>query len=527
MAKVARWITPWAALGEAGSDYMDLPEAGGAVRWDGAGVLLLCLPDGKAVSVDGARASLRRVFQLDAVRSIFILALPLRPSARVALTVGSTTWQLTMPAMHDRPSETEEPATPAQYQAHALLARVLAVWARLRDVELCLADPATIWPRLAVQWLDAESHPAPRMDPIVSHARRLGRTLALLDRAPRRVLRRQHRPVPLDRVQEMDRRSMLWLVRQPGTSLVEQAGDRQRILAVAREQSFDTLENRVLHSYARLAHGVAREYDTRQRRGGAATAALRLEQVRRYSKTCRRLAADLRERGVREAPADATPNFVLQNNASYRSIWDAWRELLGRARVVDELWRWQARSWEEFCALAAVVALQSCPGARVIATSPLLFRDEQDQGRWLRHVNPLAVFYLPEEDVIVEVAFDPGYQGPLRYLGAPIWLRFGRLDDTHGFLRRCAIWPIWDAHGGLVDGEVERVERLLGAPLLTERPGGGIVVRPVADGHSAAVEHGPTGRAVGLAMSPEGEARVAGITLLREALLHALRGWPN
>jgi hypothetical protein len=111
----------------------------------------------------------------------------------------------------------------------------------------------------------------------------------------------------------------------------------------------------------------------------------------------------LAERGVIEATADAAPNFVLQNNANYRKVWDAWVDLLRRGRIVDDLWRWQARSWEEFCALALMVALQSIPSARAIATSPLEFREEQEQGCWVRHVNPLAVIFLPEQNITVEV----------------------------------------------------------------------------------------------------------------------------
>jgi hypothetical protein len=52
--------------------------------------------------------------------------------------------------------------------------------------------------------------------------------------------------VPVGRVQEIDRRAMLWFARQPGETLADRAGDDQRVLAVAREENFDTLENRVL-----------------------------------------------------------------------------------------------------------------------------------------------------------------------------------------------------------------------------------------------------------------------------------------
>ena len=61
-------------------------------------------------------------------------------------------------------------------------------------------------------------------------------------------------------MQEVDRQSMAWLIRQPGETIAERGGDRQRIQAVVREENFNTLENRILLSYAQMAHHVARDY---------------------------------------------------------------------------------------------------------------------------------------------------------------------------------------------------------------------------------------------------------------------------
>jgi len=519
MKAVVRWITPWAALGRSGADYAAPADADGAWRWIGGGALWLCVPNGTTISIDGGKPDYRLVMRLADQRSVFAIALPSRPSAGLVLSAGGTTWRLALPAIPDRPHEADEPTSENERAASALLARVKAVWARVRDIELCLANPATIWPRLTARWLDPTTLDPPMMDVIVRHARTLARTLALLHRAPRRVLRRRNSELPLGRVQEMDRRSMVWLVRQPGATLAERAGDRQRIMAVAREENFDTLENRVLHSYARLAAGVARDYAARQR---APATSGRAQLVRGFGKACRHAATDLRGAGVREAPADAIPNFVLQNNTNYQRVWTSWQELLQRNRILDRLWRWQARSWEEFCALAVVVALQSCDDAFVLATSPIAIRDEQDQGRLLRHANPLAVFHLVARDITVEVTFDPEFSGPLRYFAAPIWLRYGRVDDPMAFLRRCAVWPVWHAQGGLDDEEPDRVDRVLDAPDQPERPRGGIVVRPAAEGAPVQAAHSRAGRVACLTLGPEGVARADGIALLRGAILRAL-----
>jgi hypothetical protein len=331
------------------------------------------------------------------------------------------------------------------------------------------------------------------MDIIVRHAAVLARTLDELDRAPRRILRRTHQHIPVSRVQELDRRAMTWLVRQPGETLAERAGDRQRILAVAREENFDTLENRVLRAYAALGQQVAREYLERNR---VKRWTRRARKVDEFGRRCRRLSRDLAAKGVRVAEPGVTPNFVLQQNVKYHRVWNAWIELLAHNQVRDDLWRWQARSWEEFCGLAVTVALIKVPGARLVASAPLTFLHEQNRGSWVQHDNPLAVIHLPEQAIVVEVRYR--MSSPARALsdfGAPIWLRVGRVGDLQGFLSSVAVWPIWDAQCGLVDGEAAEVA----AVVRLGRSAGivaGLVLRPADDG-------------AGFAMAAEADALTA------------------
>jgi hypothetical protein len=291
-------------------------------------------------------------------------------------------------------------------------------------------------------------------------------------------LRRVHRQVSLSRIQEIDRHSMVWLFRAPGRTIVEQGGDRQRIMAVVREENFNTLENRVLMSYAGLANEVARAYAPANFERSLRAREI---EVRSFGKRCKTLADDFQSLGVMAALPDVTPNFVLQNNANYHAIWEAWRELLLRRRMLDDLWRWQAQSWEEFCALALVVALQSIEGAVVIATSPIIFRDEQRRGQWVESINPLGVLHLTQQNLIVEVQYGAQQRGTSadNYLDlcAPIWLRVGRIGDSTSFLARLPVWPIWDLRGGLVSGEASEVDVVV-RRLPSGSVSGALILRP-------------------------------------------------
>jgi hypothetical protein len=456
------WRRPWALVEAERRHRAALDGEDVEVGPQHAAPLWLYEASGEKAEVDGRSdgtepvAGFRRE---DDSRQLSIIPFPLRNQPGTAVSINGQTVRIRWPTAPERPPPKLDPLTEQEHQGYRLMLRAEAVWDRLRDVESALADPAQLWPELRRRWTEDYNSNPPSMDGIVRHASLLWRTIDELSRAPRRILRRTHQLIPVSRVQELDRRAMTWLVRQPGETLAERAGEQQRVLAVAREENFDTLENRVLRAYCELASHVARDYLELNKAKRLTT---RARKVDAFGRATRRLARQLSEHGVRLAEPGLTPNFVLQHNVHYHKVWTSWQELLKRDRILDELWRWQARSWEEFCALAVVVALVGIPGAKLVAAAPLGFRQEQHRGSWISYDNPLAVFYLPEQKIVLEVRYR--MHNPDRRLSdfaSPIWVRWGRTDDVIGFLRHIAIWPIWDIHGGVVDGEVEELERVL------------------------------------------------------------------
>ena len=130
--------------------------------------------------------------------------------------------------------------------------------ARVQELEEALDDPANVWQRLREAWSNAEEDSKPRMSEIVRQASNITPYLTDLEKKIRRILRRDREKVQLDRVQEMDRASMRWLSRQPGNTLAQRAGSDQRVMAIVRKENFDTVENRVVHSYTLLAEKFSR-----------------------------------------------------------------------------------------------------------------------------------------------------------------------------------------------------------------------------------------------------------------------------
>lgn len=336
-----------------------------------------------------------------------------------------------------RPRTGHEPTTAAEEEGAAALQHMNEVLARIQEFEEALEDPSDTWGRLREAWKRAEDEANPKMAEIVRQARLMLPVLRELEKRIRRVLRRHRELTPLDRVQEMDRASMVWLSRQPGRNIPERAGSSQRILATVRQENFDTLENRVLHAYARLAADVAREWVREHPRAKTSS---RFAQVEEFRKSCRVIARTLTDLGVMIAPPDITPNYVLMQDRGYRKVHDAWLRLLLRRKIEDDLWAWQAETWTDFAVLAVILAIDELEEAELVSQSPVTWNAEAVGGRWFDQDRPIAVFWLRETNRIVEVQARPERPGTLLTAAcAHCALRISNPSSAE-LPRRVALW---------------------------------------------------------------------------------------
>lgn len=379
---------------------------------------------------------------------------------------------------HPRPRKGKE--AEAHPDALDALARMNEVAARVQELGEALDDPTALWERLRAAWDRAEHAEDPRMSEIVRQARELTKHLKSFREKIRRVLRRHREATPLDRVQEMDRASMRWLSRQPGRNIAERAGSSQRILAVVRHQNFDTLENRVVHSYVVLAANVGREW---LREHPRAKGSQRYQLVEDYIKRCKALARDLDDLKVGFAEPGITPNYVLLEDRTYREILQAWVELLKREKVLDELWAWQAQTWTDFCVLAIVLSLKDIDDAELLAQSPIRFLAESVSGLWFEQERPIAVFWLKQLGRVVEVMARPEKPGTLLTLArAHVALRISDPLDRTAYPHRVAVWTPHAMErlnlSASAKGAVTRLEELSRVPGQQERIRHGLILTP-------------------------------------------------
>lgn len=263
-------------------------------------------------------------------------------------------------------------------------------------------DPLLLpWQEVAERWLAGPERFDPRLSAIVRHAHTLRRLLADLAERPRRVLRREHRMLPLDRAQEWDRRALLWYARRPGRTFAEKAGPGQTVLALARTEEHDTLENRVLRGLLELSARAARKWCKDHHRLESSE---RFVQVHHYGRLTKRLAHSLADVGVRLPGPSPQPNYPLLFDARYRRVWNAYRELLREQWRRDELRRWAHRLFDEVVRILvhATLVARHVPDARrlePVGALPLVLRGEQERGR----------FAVPLASALLLVAADGSY----------------------------------------------------------------------------------------------------------------------
>ena len=248
---------------------------------------------------------------------------------------------------------------------------------RARDVAVCSVA------RLAARWKKVATLDAPPSALIVRIARRLPPILELICGKPRRVLRRERVLTPVSQIQELDVACLRWISRQPGRTFAEKAGHKQQLQSVRRFEDADILENRVVRDFLVRCVAAARRYETQNERFLRCDGSNAVKLVRTYRMRCQQLLQESPIGVVKPLASLPQPNYVLQHEPSYHTIWTYYQRLLRQQRQEEELWRWRQQTWSEICYLGITVMLQElCPRSPAMWTDYVV-RDEPHAGRFL------------------------------------------------------------------------------------------------------------------------------------------------
>ncbi len=255
------------------------------------------------------------------------------------------------------------------------------------SLEMPLADVLTQFVR------STDDGPAPRAL-IWELARGLPPHLNELAARPRRMLRRFHRDVPMDRMQEMDVVALVDYARRPGSTAAVKAGEKQRLLAVVRQETTDTMENRVVRDLCSRAFPQARAYvDAACKQCGSIAPGMlpkcrtcRSDTVNSFQRLCDELLHEQPFATVTPLKTPCrTPNYALQQNVRYIQVWREYQRLLRQEDVLDQTWRWQRRTWADLVRLWFAYSIEQFQAVKYQpACRPFRVRAQPEMGEWLK-----------------------------------------------------------------------------------------------------------------------------------------------
>lgn len=280
---------------------------------------------------------------------------------------------------------------------------------------------------------------------------------------PRRVLRRERLKERLDRVQQMDDTCIRWFVRQPGQTILEKAGPRQRVMSVVRLESADTPENRVVRDLLERCLLECRRY---LRDNASIAQAARVQLVRRFRNRVRRW---LRFSDISFVPIPVgvpQANYVLQFDDRYRRLWYWYARLRRQQTYEDDLWRWQHRTWAEHATLAVLHAFSSLQEDYLGYRASISLRTDQRCGCFIDERSSASAWSLASNGpVLVETITQSQFAsaagmhpmlGPLSRLGpdlvAIVKRPFSDVSDKGQVL---AMWSLLASPGNDKQKELE------------------------------------------------------------------------
>jgi len=205
------------------------------------------------------------------------------------------------------------------------------------------------------------------------------RVFESIARRPRRILLRYRENTQLHRIQELDSACIRDLARRPGHTVAEKAGSRQKLLAVRRHASVETMENQVYRWVLDRMIRRAKDYVATNRHHASSN---RVQAVARCTRRCNAWSSSEHFQTVSfdQLQHPIQPNYSLQMDERYRHVYRTYRELLREQHVRDDAWEWQRILWAE--SARQLVGCTLTEFFREESASTPYYRFEGEHGVW-------------------------------------------------------------------------------------------------------------------------------------------------
>lgn len=197
---------------------------------------------------------------------------------------------------------------------------------------------------------------------ILSIAQKAPAVLRRLEPKLRKSLINTRKLLPVERINELDGKCLEYLLRLEGNTLREKAQkNKMRILGLAKEESYNLLENRVLKDFLERCIDKSKQYlkdeDDFANQQKALSNRDNILTMQRFKQRCSELSANAPLSLVHRQITLPKPNFVLQKDHDYKQIWGMYLDLIREKRALDQSLICQQNLYQDVCELLVNVAL--------------------------------------------------------------------------------------------------------------------------------------------------------------------------
>lgn len=221
---------------------------------------------------------------------------------------------------------------------------------------------------------------------VVSLDRRyqLRRKLEAIAAKLRHQLRRKAELMPLGRIQEMDAYCLRDYIRRPGFTAAEKAGAKQELMGIQRYQDYNTGENKFIVYFSQILYSSCYQYH----RSGASQYHQELKKFTSAINTFKQqpIVQEIQNRQYQFTK----PNYVLQQNPTYRSFYQAYIDFIQKRYEKKRLWQFRNQLLHNAFITYLVAALLRFQGVNVDAKTQLLGKLTPDHGCYLQKESQLT-----------------------------------------------------------------------------------------------------------------------------------------
>ena len=197
---------------------------------------------------------------------------------------------------------------------------------------------------------------------ILAIAEKASEPLSRIASQLRKSLINTRKLLPVERINSMDGKCLEYLLRLEGDTLREKAQkSKMRFLGLAKEETYNLLENRVLKDFLERCITKSTQYILEIKSKSNNNSALANSTITRQMNIFKQRCQDLSQKSplvtVPRQPSLPKPNFVLQKDPDYKKIWQMYLDLIHEKRDLDKTLYCQQNLFQDICDLLINAAL--------------------------------------------------------------------------------------------------------------------------------------------------------------------------